>query len=62
MALYTSEITQFLNEIKGKDPRIEQGQAAGRALLWEKPPANAEERRRAKVAKVAQKPYVYSNF
>lgn len=61
MAHYQSEITNFLNEIKAKDPKIEQGQQAGRALLWDKAPISPEDQRRAKLAKVAQKPYVYSN-
>jgi hypothetical protein len=61
MAHYQSEITNFLNEIKGKDPKIEQGQIEGRALLWDKSPMSPDEQRRAKAAKIAQKPYVYSN-
>lgn len=61
MAHYISEITNFLNEIKGKDPKIELGQQQGRALLWDKAPVSLEEQRLAKSAKVAQKPYVYSN-
>jgi hypothetical protein len=61
MAQYLSEITKFLNEIKGKDPKIEQGQIEGRSLLWDKSPISPDEQRRANAAKVAQKPYVYSN-
>lgn len=61
MAHYQSEITKFLNEIKGKDPGVEQRQLEGRALLWDKAPISLDEQRRAKAAKVPQKPYVYSN-
>jgi hypothetical protein len=48
MARYTSEFTQFLNELKSEKPDLEAGQQAGRAL-------------RAKAAKLKQRSYVYSN-
>lgn len=61
MAQYLSEFTKFLNEIKKKDPEIEHGQQVGRALLWDKAPISLDEQQRSKLAKVAQKPYVYAN-
>ena len=61
MAQYLSEITKFLNDIKKKDPEIERGQQIGRALLWDKAPVTLDDQQRSKLAKVAQKPYVYSN-
>ena len=60
MALYKSEITQFLEELKTEKPDLEAQQGQGRALLRDKEPIDLEERARAKAARVAQKPYVYS--
>lgn len=61
MARYTSEFTQFLNELKSEKPELEAGQQAGRALLWDKEPLSVEDQRRAKEAKLKQRAYVYSN-
>ena len=61
MAHYQSSITLFLNQLKQKNPEIEKGQIAGRALLWDKPPVSLDEQRRMKLAKIPQKAYVYSN-
>jgi hypothetical protein len=33
---YTSEATQFIEELKRKKPSLEAEQRAGRALLWDK--------------------------
>ncbi|HWV03653.1 MULTISPECIES: DUF3460 family protein [unclassified Ralstonia] len=60
MALYKSEITQFLEELKTQKPDLEAQQRQGRSLLWDKDPIDLEERARAKAARVPQKPYVYS--
>lgn len=60
MALYESDITQFLKSLKDERPSLEAEQRQGRALLWDKTPINLEERARADASRVAQKPYVYS--
>jgi hypothetical protein len=60
MALYESEITQFLKQLKQERPTLEAEQRDGRALLWDKSPIDLEERARAQASRVAQKPYVYS--
>jgi hypothetical protein len=55
---YKSEFTQFLDELKNKNPQLESQQRAGRALLWDRPQdreATAEWRE----ANVPQQPYVY---
>ncbi|MBL8333535.1 MAG: DUF3460 family protein [Rubrivivax sp.] len=55
---YTSDVTQFLQQLKTQKPTLESEQQAGRALLWDKQvdrQAQAEWRR----ARVPQKPYVY---
>lgn len=55
---YTSDVTQFIDELKKRKPTLEAEQRAGRALLWDKRvdrEAQAEQRQ----ARVAQQPYVY---
>lgn len=60
MALYESEITQFLKKLKEERPSLEAEQREGRGLLWDKRPIDLEEFQRAEASRVAQKPYVYS--
>jgi hypothetical protein len=55
---YTSEITQFIDELKAKKPSLEAEQRAGRALLWDRD-IDREEQARYTAASVAQQPYVY---
>ncbi len=55
---YTSDVTQFIEELKASKPSLENEQRAGRALLWDK----AQDRHAAaewKAARVPQQPYVY---
>ncbi|WP_394787569.1 DUF3460 family protein [Rhodoferax sp.] len=55
---YTSETTQFIEQLKQQKPTLEAEQLAGRALLWDKKvdrSAQAEYRE----GRVAQNPYVY---
>jgi hypothetical protein len=59
MALYESEITQFLRELKDQKPHLEDAQAAGRMLLWDKEPLKLDELEKSRAVKVRQKPYVY---
>lgn len=57
---YTSDVTQFIQDLKAKKPTLEAEQRAGRALLWDQPvdrQAQAEHR----AARVPQKAYVYQN-
>jgi hypothetical protein len=61
MAHYQSKITLFLNDLKKNNPEIEKGQQEGRALLWDKKPTSLDEQKRNRLARVKQKPYVYSN-
>lgn len=59
--IYESDFTRFLNELKAKDPALEQKQRAGRAIHWDKQPIDLDARRRAEESKVAQQPYVYQH-
>jgi hypothetical protein len=58
---YQSEATQFINELKQKNPNIEVGQREGRALLWDKAPIDLEQIERTKQSRVPQQAYVYQN-
>lgn len=55
---YTSDVTQFIGELKAKKPTLEAEQRAGRALLWDKD-LDAEAQAEFRAAKVPQAPYVY---
>ncbi|HEX2604069.1 MAG TPA: DUF3460 family protein [Oxalicibacterium sp.] len=58
---YQSDYSQFLSELKQKNPNIELGQRQGRALLWDKAPIDLNEMERAKASRVRQQAYVYQN-
>jgi hypothetical protein len=59
--LYESEASQFINQLKKKNPQLEESQRAGRALLWDKEPIDLDLRKRADDSRVAQQAYVYQN-
>jgi hypothetical protein len=55
---YQSEATQFIEELKRKDPTLEARQREGRALLWDREQdRNAQAEQQA--ARVPQQAYVY---
>jgi hypothetical protein len=57
---YTSDVTQFIDQLKQQQPDLESRQRAGRALLWDKAVDRAawQEYREGQVD---QQPYVYQN-
>ena len=55
---YTSDATEFIEELKAKKPSVEAGQRAGRALLWDKH-IDREAAREWSAARLRQKAYVY---
>lgn len=55
---YTSEITNFIEEMKAKKPTLEAEQRAGRALLWDKH-LDRSLLAEYQEARVPQQPYVY---
>ncbi|MDB5941141.1 MAG: hypothetical protein JWQ13_707 [Ramlibacter sp.] len=57
---YKSEVTQFIEQLKAKEPDLEARQRAGRALLWDKH-VDREAWGEFREGQVAQKPYVYQN-
>ncbi len=58
MALYESEVTVFLRELKQQRPHLEQAQREGRALWWDRP-QDLDTLARDQASKVPQQPYVY---
>lgn len=55
---YTSDVTQFIEQMKERKPDLEAQQRAGRSLLWDKQVDRAAWKE-YREAQVAQKPYVY---
>lgn len=55
---YTSEITQFIDQLKANRPTLDAEQQAGRALLWDKN-LNLADQAEYHEAQVPQQPYVY---
>ncbi|MFT3856408.1 MAG: DUF3460 family protein [Aquabacterium sp.] len=56
---YKSDVTQFIDSLKSRDPKLEERQREGRARLWDKA-LDREAEKDWRDARVAQKPYVYS--
>lgn len=55
---YQSEATQFIESLKKTDPKLEEKQRQGRALLWDKP-QDRQAQAEWNEARVEQQPYVY---
>lgn len=55
---YTSDTTQFIDQLKANKPTLEAEQRAGRALLWDKNLSRIEQAEFGE-ASVPQQPYVY---
>lgn len=55
---YTSDVTQFIRQLKADKPTLEAEQRAGRALLWDKQLDLAAQAEYSDAA-VPQSPYVY---
>ncbi len=55
---YKSDVTQFIDSLKQRDPQLEERQRQGRLLLWDKP-VDRQAQQGFNEAAVAQQPYVY---
>ncbi|WP_047193971.1 DUF3460 family protein [Caldimonas brevitalea] len=55
---YKSDITEFIEELKAKNPQLEDAQREGRSLLWDRN-LDREAQTAWNEAKVPQQPYVY---
>ena len=56
--MYQSDVTQFIDQLKAKDPQLEAKQRQGRALLWDKT-IDRSAWSAYREAEVEQQPYVY---
>ena len=56
--MYQSDVTQFIDQLKVKDPQLEAKQRQGRALLWDKT-VDRSAWSEYREAEVEQQPYVY---
>ena len=61
MAGYESDHTKFIRELKKKNPRMEEGQQKGRALLWDKQIDRDAQHRYQEAGEVPQQGYVYQD-
>ncbi|TWI66646.1 uncharacterized protein DUF3460 [Pseudoduganella lurida] len=59
--MYESEHTQFIKDLKAKNPGIEASQQQGRSLLWDKAPTSLDEQSRQSESRIAQQAYVYQS-
>jgi hypothetical protein len=57
--MYVSEITNFLQDLKAKNPDIAVEQKKGRAMWWDKKPQSSEDREHQAESRVRQAGYVY---
>ena len=57
---YTSEVTQFIEELKVESPDLEARQLAGRGIWWDKP-VDRDAQSEWRAARVPQRAYVYSS-
>jgi hypothetical protein len=55
---YTSDTTQFIDQLKAQHPQLEAEQRQGRSLLWEQQ-VDREVQQEFNKGRVQQKPYVY---
>jgi hypothetical protein len=55
---YKSDVTQFIDSLKQRDPQLEDRQRFGRSLLWDKA-IDRDAQQDFREANVAQQPYVY---
>ncbi len=58
---YTSEATNFIEQLKKDKPQLDAQQQQGRSLLWDKE-VDADVWQDYRAGKVAQKTYVYYSY
>jgi hypothetical protein len=58
MAIYQSDITRFLQQLKQDKPHLEEEQRKGRAIWWDRP-QDLDTSTRDQASRVRQQAYVY---
>jgi hypothetical protein len=56
---YESDHTKFIKDLKEKTPGMDERQAVGRSLLWDKAPLSLDEQRRVAESRLRQNAYPY---
>ncbi|HET8869711.1 MAG TPA: DUF3460 family protein [Aquabacterium sp.] len=57
---YKSDVTQFIDSLKQRDPQLEERQRQGRSLLWDKA-IDRQAQQEWNESRVAQQAYVYQS-
>ena len=60
MAIYESDITRFIRDLKRQQPHLEEQQREGRAIFWDKS-RDLDTMKREQESRVNQQAYVYQN-
>ena len=55
---YTSDATQFIEQLKTAKPQLAEEQRQGRSLLWDQQ-IDRDFQSQAEASEIAQRPYVY---
>jgi hypothetical protein len=58
---YESEHTRFIRDLLREKPQLDEDRRKGRAIWWDKRPADLADRRRMDEGRVPQKAYVYQD-
>lgn len=58
---YESEITNLIQDLKKKNPKLEEEQRQGRARLWDQPEIDLDRLEREKASSLQQQAYVYQS-
>ena len=56
---YESEPTRFIRELLQRKPQLVEDMRKGRAIFWDKRPADLEQERKMDEGQLPQKPYEY---
>jgi hypothetical protein len=59
--LYESDHTKFIRELLDRKPQLDEDRRKGRAIWWDKQPADLAQRRVMDEGNVPQQVYVYQN-
>lgn len=59
MIPYKSDVTRFIEELKQRNPYLEEEQRRGRSIWWDRDPLDLDELRRARESRATQQPRLH---
>ena len=59
MAIYKSDISRLIENLKQQNPYLEEEQRRGRSIWWDKDPVDLDELRQARESRVPQQPRLF---